>query len=606
MASFYDDAFLDHVRSANNIVEIISGFVMLKSAGSGRLKGLCPFHKEKTPSFTVQPDRGMYYCFGCGKGGTIFNFLMETEGISFPEAVSHLAERANITLPQQINSEAAKKVRSEKDKLFQANQFAFNWFHKRLTTANKSSEAEKVVKYLHDRGINEDLIKAYWMGWAESGWDLLCKAAAKQKISGAILQQAGLANRRKDGSGYVDRFRARVVFPILNLSGKPIAFGGRRIDGITPDEDVAKYVNSPETPIYKKGDNLYGLFTSRDTIRKENLAYLVEGYTDLLALVQAGVENVVASLGTALTPQQVSLISRFCSKVRIVYDSDTAGAEAAIRAAEMMTVGGLEADIVRLPAGDDPDTLLRKEGEKGLTILLQSFVSYIRFSIENANISSASGQSEKLKVARHIQGMIKEINDPLQKELLRDELSNLIGLSQLTLDRELSLQRRSRISEDAIEKEVLQILPENVAERDLIQAVIAFPELMDQAVERLSLSDFRTDSLRQVYRVLEQSFLHDNEVDLTQLPDRFDDPAIRAFITEAVLSVEWISLEAAQQQMADCLKLLNLRHIKQRKSEIEVQLNRAAQSGKPTRELMLELVELNEEIEQNNNSNDHF
>lgn len=604
--AFYDDAFLDHVRSANSIVEVVSGFVSLKPAGSGRMKGLCPFHKEKTPSFTVQPERGMYYCFGCGKGGTIFNFLMETEGISFPEAVSNLAERANIPLPQQVNSDAARKIRSEKDQLFQANQFAMSWFHKRLTTANSSPESAKALKYLHERGINEDLIKTYKIGWAELGWDFLCKAAATQKINGAILNQVGLANRRKDGSGYVDKFRARVIFPILNLSGKPIAFGGRRIDGITPDEDVAKYVNSPETPIYKKGDNLYGLFTSRDAIRKENLAYLVEGYTDLLALVQSGVNNVVASLGTALTPQQVALMSRFCSRVHIVYDSDTAGADAAIRGAEMMIVNGLEVGIVKLPQGDDPDTLLRKEGSDGLQSHLKNPLLYIEFIMENAKITKSSGQSDKLTVARQILQTIKAINDPLQSELLRDELSRRIGLSQLALDRELSQQKSTRVKEDEIEKDSLHILPESVAERDLIKALIAYPELMGQAVERLSLNDFQTETLRQVYRVLEQSYLHDTAIDLAHLPDQFDNAAVRAFITEAILSVEWIDIKAAQRQMDDCLKLINIRRIKYRKGEIEVQLRTATESGSPTRELMQELVELNEEIEQNKNGGDQF
>ncbi len=593
--AFYDDSFIDQIRESINIVDVISGHVTLKPAGSGRYKGLCPFHTEKTPSFTVQPDRGMYHCFGCGKGGTIFNFLMETEGISFPEAIRTLADRAGIDLPQQVNTEASKKIRSEKDNIFNANQFAQSWFHKQLITS-KSAEAIKAKQYLADRGIDDNIINRYSIGWAETGWDNLVKAAASNKISGVNLHQAGLANRRKDGSGYLDRFRGRVMFPILNLSGKPIAFGGRRIEGITPDDDIAKYVNSPETSIYHKGDNLYGLFTSRDAIRKSGVAYLVEGYTDLLALIQAGVDNVVASLGTALTPHQVALIKRFAPVVHIVYDSDTAGITAAIRAADMLTVSEMEARIVKLPKGDDPDTFLRKSGAKELCKVLANTLSFIQYRLDTANITSSSGQSERVTVARELLQTIRSVNDPMQAELLRNELSQLIGISQLALDRELATKPIRRNSNEAIVKEKITVPSDSIAERDLIQALLAQPDLMDVTIEEITLRDIKHPPLQNIYRILEQAYLHDETLDLSQLPDKFDDPMIRAFITEAVLSPEWVTQEKAEQVVKDCLKVINLRKLQLRKTEIEAKMNRNSKPGQMPIELKQELGDLIREL----------
>ena len=353
MANLYDNSFTDRVRDTVNIVEVISDYVNVKQVSGGDFLGLCPFHNEKTPSFRIHPEQGFYKCFGCGRGGNVFTFIMEMEGLSFPEALKTLAEKAGLELPEQVTDPNYQKQRNEREKLFHAMQRAANWFHSRLTggisKANPttfkpiSENGQKALKYLLDRGIDSNIITRYQIGWAESEWDGLVKAAQKSGVQGQLLVQAGLGHQKRDGQGFVDKFRARIMFPILNLAGKPVAFGGRRVDGITQDSENAKYINSPETTVYHKSEHLYGLYNSREFIRQQDAVYVVEGYTDLLALVQAEVNNVVASLGTAFTPTQARLIRRFTKNVFIVYDSDVAGIEAAVRAANILVQSGLEA-----------------------------------------------------------------------------------------------------------------------------------------------------------------------------------------------------------------------------------------------------------------------
>ncbi len=611
MTGRYDDNFIDRVREAVDIAQVIGDYVTLKRRGMGSFIGLCPFHSEKTPSFNVSSDRGMFKCFGCGRGGNVFTFLMEMEGLSFLEALRSLAERVGMEMPDSFSSADAQKNRTERDQLFNAMERAVRWFHSRLTgestSASTSStprlgvlspEAQKAREYLNRRGIDERIIRLYRLGWAETGWDELCSAATRSGISGAVLERAGLAYRKHDSSGYVDRFRARVIFPILNLSGKAVAFGARRIDGITPDSDDAKYVNSSETLIYRKGQHLYGLYTSRDAIRRAGFAYLVEGYTDLLALVQAGVTNGVASLGTSLTHEQARLVGRFARRAHVVYDSDSAGITAAARACDILLQNGLEPRVILLPEGSDPDSLLREQGVEKLVEALNRHRSMIEFRLEVSGFSHQMGQSERIETVRGILESIRGVTDPLRREVLVEELAGLTGLGRTTLDKALSTMKASMPMLETADSMKLSLTAEQTVERDLIEALVAHPEIAPDTVQRLRPEHFTAPLLREVFLHLEKSFLQNEIFDAGQLLDKLEAPALRAFVADSALRGSETTTQQTQLTVEGCLKRLKLREILQKKREVELEISTAANSGKPFTESMKRLVELQKEINQ--------
>jgi len=598
MPGYIDEADVEKVRDSVNIAEVISGYVNLKRKGQGDFWGRCPFHQEKTASFHVRPDRGMFHCFGCGKGGNVFTFLMEIEGVSFSEAVKMLAERVGIELKTTVDSKSAAKVRNHKDMLFQATAMAESRFHNNLISKNRSKDALTAYKYLTDRGLTPEMIRMYKLGWAESGWDSFTKFAERKGIKGSILAEVGLASQRKDKSGFVDRFRARIIFPIQNLSGKAIAFGARRLEKITPEDDTAKYINSPESVVYRKGSNLYGLFTARESIRKTGHAWLVEGYTDLLALVQAGLVNTVASLGTALTIDQAKLVNRFTSKVVVVYDSDEAGQSAARRSADVLTQAGLDARMVILPDGEDPDSLLRSGGSELLIETLNRDLSFVEFYLttvlkkQDMNSLQEAGNAEKLTAARSLMETIQNIPSAGQRDLLKAELAQTIGIQPHALERELSRYTRFSEQDDAVSSQRLNIPPEAVPERDLLKALLGQPKLIGETLPELSPEMFSHEPLKSLYKTLEKATLKGERIEMSSLPERFNDPKIRSFIAEAILPGYDETIDDARNTINVALKLIRLRELKKQFSELERKIQIASRNGELPKEAILESIEL--------------
>ena len=351
MAAHFSDGLLDQIRDANDIVDLISEYLPLKKRGKNFL-GLCPFHAEKDPSFTVTPDKQIFYCFGCGEGGNVISFLMKHEKLSFPEAVKLLAKRANIPLPKDSFDEKREK---QLDALYYANQVANEYFVKNL---NHEKAGKRARQYLGKRGFEPETQKLFSLGYAPGDWEGLIRHARTKGMETETLNQAGLAVPRTDKPGHYDRFRNRITFPIYNLSGKIVGFGSRVLD----DKDTPKYLNSPETPIYQKGKILYGLNLSKDAIRQKAAAILVEGNVDLITLYQAGITNVVAASGTAFTSDQARLLSRYAEKVYLFFDADSAGQSATIRSVDLLFSEGVEVFVVMLEAGHDPDSFVRKFG----------------------------------------------------------------------------------------------------------------------------------------------------------------------------------------------------------------------------------------------------
>lgn len=353
---------IDEVQAAADIVEVASDYVgRLKKSGS-RYMALCPFHEEDTPSFSLSPEKNLYYCFGCQEGGSIFTLVQEMEGVPFPKAVEQLADRFGVDLPQ---GSSGGPERTKREPLHHALRFAARFFYHQLTT---TEQGERALQYLiEERGLTEETIKTFGLGYAPGRWDALAKAAESEQIDPETLEEAGLAIARKGGDGFYDRYRGRVVFPIFSRVGRVLGFAGRVFEGaegpaVGGDFDPPKYINSPETPVYHKKEVLYGLHQAKNALRNEEEALLVEGYTDVIALHQAGVEHAVATCGTALTAEQAKMLGRYAERVTLLYDADEAGTRATLRGMDRVLEAGLGAYAARLPEGRDPDDYVREEG----------------------------------------------------------------------------------------------------------------------------------------------------------------------------------------------------------------------------------------------------
>jgi DNA primase len=416
MSGRIPDSIVDRIIGESDIVAVISEFMSLKKSGKD-FKGLCPFHQEKTPSFFVVPAKGFYHCFGCGKGGNVVNFIMEHERLEYPAALRYLAEKAGIEIPR------TDAVGGANDRLFNALAVASAFFERSLFT----SAGKNALEYLKNRGISEATARLFGLGFAPPGWDNLIKEASSKGVKIADLEAAGLAVKKE---GYYDRFRGRIMVPIRTISGNVVGFGGRVLSG----EEEPKYVNSPETSVYKKGRILYGLDVSRNDIRNSGEAVVVEGYFDLISLHQAGIKNVVAVSGTGFTDEQASLLGRYCQKTVLLFDSDSAGIRGAFRACGVLYNNGLEPHLVRLPKGFDPDSYVIEKGREDLSRLVAGaadIIDYVYQSL-NGNFTDQSLSRQK-KIIRALSELMSPVDDKLTKDLLSKKMFDRLDVDTRTL-----------------------------------------------------------------------------------------------------------------------------------------------------------------------------
>jgi DNA primase len=408
----------ERVRDATDIVQLIGEKVQLRRAGRS-YKGLCPFHTEKTPSFTVTPDRQIWHCFGCSKGGDAFAFVMELDKVTFPEALRMLADRAGIELPKQERGAGEEAF----DKLYQANALARDFFR-----ASFASEAAKKARaYVAARGFEEPWITRFEVGWAPEGWDGLLNALAKL-LPSDVMEQAGLIVRRGDASGHYDRFRNRLIFPVSTAAGKVAGFGARAI----AEGDEPKYLNSPETPVFRKGRLLYGLPIARPAMRETGEAIVSEGYLDVMRLHACGFTNAVSTCGTAMTPEQARLLARLQIKVLLLYDGDDAGVRAAERGLDPLLEAGVDVRVLLLPGGEDPDSFLRKEGAGALRERMASALDVPGFLAESK--LEGAGKSPDLESrVRRLVGLLERVEDPIRRRLILRRGSEVFGLEESVL-----------------------------------------------------------------------------------------------------------------------------------------------------------------------------
>lgn len=457
MAGFIPEHIIDEIRNAADIAEVVSSYVNLKRAGN-LYTGLCPFHAEKTPSFKVNPERRIFHCFGCGVGGNVFRFLMLQKGISFPEAVAELAERYGIELPQADygRSRAGKQTKAG---LYQAVALAQKFFEDELSAAS----GKRARDYLARRGLNQDLIQEFHLGWAPPGWDNLGLFLDSKGVEAEVMEVAGLVKARGDGRSRYDTFRARVICPIFGLDGQTVAFGGRLLE---EEERQPKYLNSPETPIYHKGRFLYGLDRNRAWLRERKTVLIVEGYFDLLSLAAQGVRHVVATLGTALTPGHLRLLQGHVDQAVLLFDADEAGRAAAARALPLFMSVDLEGRVLQLPEGHDPDTYVREYGPKALEDALAEAVMLLDFYLDRTMARYPGTLAGKSRVAREIVTVIAGIKDRTRQDLLRRAAAERLGVSEEALRlserrREIGPQDRAGVVEGItadFETEVLRLV----------------------------------------------------------------------------------------------------------------------------------------------------
>lgn len=571
---------IEEVRAAADIVDVVSGFVRLRKAGRN-FTGLCPFHREKTPSFNVNPERGIYKCFGCGKGGNAFTFLMEMEKVSFVDAVEMLAERYNIVLTRE--GVARPETREEIEQMYEANRLAARFFYDTLQGENGAIGRA----YFDKRGWSEATRRTFGLGFAPDTWHDFLNHARTAGISDEVLEQTGLIVRKEGGSTY-DRFRGRVMFPIFSVSKKVLGFGARTLKG----DEQPKYLNSPETPVYVKSRVLYGLAQSQRAVRDADSVILVEGYADLISLYQEGIQNVVATSGTALTPDQVNLLARYTRNFYFLYDADSAGMNAMLRGIDIILESDCDARIVQLSAGEDPDSYVRKYGADKVRARLAEAVSFVDFVTSRFQSEGRLESPEgKASVVHRIVELIAKMDDPIRREFYIRDISQKYGIYENLLYQELAKELRATKRERPAPRPA-ELIPKPAEplpdtgevpkeEKDFCTLLLQAPsELQSEVLHGIRSSHFRDARMQKLLHVLFEQEEHEGRIDADALWSYVeDDIAMHGLLADMLIERAPISERWAEEQVVrptdnrrlllDAYKRLLHRHVQQRRERLK-------------------------------------
>jgi DNA primase len=548
---------IDQVRQVSSIVEIAGQYTTLRRRGR-KWVGLCPFHAEKTPSFTVDEDKQLYHCFGCGAGGDIYSLVMERENLTFPEALRYLAEKYRVPLPRQ--QKVSPEVLKLEEKLFKINELALGFFRKNLFG---TPEGTRALEYLKKRGLTEETIQTLRIGYAMNSWNALTEFFQGKGVAPSLLERGGLALPSPKKGDHYDRFRGRVIFPILSLTGRIVAFGGRTVVDAEP-----KYLNSPDTPLYSKGKLLYGLNFGKDAVREQGVLILVEGYTDFSALYQAGIRNVAASLGTALTPFQVAQAVRFAPAMVINYDGDSAGRSAAARAVPLGLEKGLNVSVLVLPGGLDPDAYLQKHGRERYLSLQKKAVPGLKFLIDSLTAGARmTVPEEKGRVARAVVKEIEKVPDPVARSEYLREASQELGVGEDLLRGMIERPAGRRAPEEAGgfcpgEKRLLQILME-----DRSVAPYVFAECGDEIFQGL-----RSEP---IFKYILECFRDNKDWNFPELQGVIPADLASQLARALYERQQGPTVEEAQE----CLKSLRKVHLQNRLKDIQRRIARTENQG---------------------------
>ncbi|MCL1630404.1 DNA primase [Sporolactobacillus sp. CPB3-1] len=567
---------IEKIRKSLDIVDVIGGYVQLKKQGKNYI-GLCPFHSERTPSFSVSPDKQLYHCFGCGAGGNLFTFMMEIEGMSFTESVQFLADRANIQLDTSFSKKDFHSPNNQKKKqTIEGLELLTKFYHYLLTTAKYGTPG---MHYLESRGFNEEMIERFQIGYAVDSWDVVTKFLQKRGIRLELMEQAGMIKKRGFDDKYFDRFRNRIIFPIFNMAGKTVAFGGR-----TLGDEKPKYLNSPESDAFHKGQILYGFHLARQAIRKSSQVVLLEGYVDVIRAHQAGVLNSVASMGTSLTEAQASALTRIADTIIICYDSDTAGVEASFRAAEMLQGNGKIIKIANMPEGFDPDDYIRKFGGErfksdviGASQTLMTFkMNYLR---RKRNLSDEGDRLLYIEeVLKEMTSLTRAVERDHYLHLLSEEFSvSLDSLKKQLHQMSVTKQRREQRKGTVLLERSHRVPPAyEMAERKLLARMMRSREISDRIRDTIGGS-FTIDVHQALSAYLYAYYEQGNPPDEGLFLQKLDDPVLQRKVTE--LSLMPMSSQVNDQEIEDCMKQV-IRHAKSALiADKEEQRKQAEQSG---------------------------
>ncbi|MBA4303766.1 MAG: DNA primase [Sphingobacteriaceae bacterium] len=534
---------IDRVMDTARIEEVVGDFVTLKKRG-GNYIGLCPFHNEKSPSFTVTPAKGIYKCFGCGASGNSVGFLMEHEHLTYPDAIRQLAQRYNLEVEEETRelSEQHKQELSERDRQYALHAFAQQYFHLQLTETDDGKAIG--LSYFKERGITDESIEKFGLGYSPDSFDALSRMALTSDFSQAELEASGLSIHTQSDK-IMDRFRGRVIFPFYNLSGKVIGFGGRILKN---DKKEAKYLNSPETLLYKKSETLYGLFQAKKAIQKNENCYLVEGYTDVIGLHQAGIENVAASSGTSLTHEQARLIHRFSKKVTVIYDGDAAGIKASLRGINILLENNLQVSVVPLPEGEDPDSYSRQLGGPAFRdYLAEQTVDFVRFKVNLLLTEAAGDPMKRAEVIHDMAETVSFIGDPIVRATYSSSTAAMLDITeqlfiQAVQQHHLNRMKRVRPSErESIEAMPSVALPaepqspvlnDEPQEADIIRILLHYAQepytddvlVIDFVVNTLDELSWDNAPMESIFRIFEKSWKEEQRIadrnDLFNHPDK--------------------------------------------------------------------------------------
>lgn len=570
MGNTLKEEFIEHVRAHSDIVNVINDYVTLKRKGKNYW-GICPFHGEKTPSFSVNPEKQLFYCFGCGAGGNIFTFISKKEGLSFVEAVKKLAQRANIPIPDGEKTPEEQQREQERTELLAVLKYTAALFHSNLM---KSAAADPARQYLKKRGILQQTIDKFQLGYAPAEWDALFKQLQRRGFSPQVIEKTGLCLPRGKGTGYYDRFRSRIMFPIHNAQGAVVGFGGRVLDDTQP-----KYLNSPETPLFNKRHQLYGLHFAGPAIKNSGRVIVVEGYMDVITAQQQGIGEVVASLGTALTPEQAKLLLKHTYEVYIAYDADAAGRSAALRGLGILSGLGANVHVLSVPEGKDPDDFIRKRGQEAFLELLQNAKGLIPYYLTQAmaeeEITTPAGKGNVIKKMFPLLAALK--NEIEIDEYLR-MIAGQLKVDEATMRRMWGkLARKSGVAEDnktaitgknisdagAWTEEVSATI---MAEQDLIRLMLEETSLIPVAMQENLLSMVNIEDHRQIMQRIFTVFQEQQNVTVQAVGMKLDENACS--VLSKILATER-GFDDIHKAMEGCIRYLRHNQRRQRIAGLE-------------------------------------
>ncbi|MFZ5800445.1 MAG: DNA primase [Candidatus Omnitrophota bacterium] len=564
------------IQDRCDIVEIVSGYLPLKKAGRN-FKALCPFHHEKTPSFIVNPDKQIFHCFGCGVGGNVFNFLMRHERMEFPEAVEYLAGKVNIVIPKRTAPD--KETVSLYEQLYRLNDTVMNFYHQLLLGGDEAAAARE---YLEKRKIGLETIKRFRLGYAPDKWDAAMNFLRPKGFALSLIEKAGLILPRERGAGYYDRFRNRIIFPIFDIKSRCIAFGARVLDSSLP-----KYLNSPETPVYVKGNNLYGLNLSRDAIREADFAIIVEGYMDFISVFESGVENCIATSGTALTSEQIRLLKRFSHNAVLLFDADEAGVMATLRSLDLFLEEGMNVRVTNLEQGD-PDAFIKKFGAAAFREKLKAAAPLFdyKFKLLSARYNPTTVEG-KAKICKEMLPTINRFKDAVLKSEYLKKLAERLEVNEDALRIELAKIKEPRpLPSLPVSAESASDI--RAVEKTLIKLLLEEERFIELLKENLSVSDFKNSASRRIVDLILKFCAQGIKVSPSKLISCTDDEiASRAISRLCAEEVEYH--EDKEKIFEECVERLRQERIKERCKRLQNAIRLAETSGEG--EKLLQLIQ---------------